>query len=276
MLELIDETLDINSTMNYDLTLQISFDRLTFTVFDTLRRKFVMLRDYEGGESRHMNYEKLYDLISADDFLVRKFRRIKVINPSPDFTLVPSPLYDPLKDEEYFLYNHKVATGFKIVSSRISVPDSYVIYSLPEPIHDLNQKFFPDASYLHHIGPLLEHATSDRRGSHGYYLHMHLENEYFNLIVMGFNTLKFCNSFSYKTTSDIIYFCAGVMRTLGLGSEETLHLSGITDRVPDLTEALSDYIRHVKNASSIKSNFFSYIFSESQIFRYFTLFSQAS
>jgi hypothetical protein len=48
-LELFDETLDINATENYELSVQISPYEVSFCILDTLRNKFVMLRSYEPG-----------------------------------------------------------------------------------------------------------------------------------------------------------------------------------------------------------------------------------
>ncbi len=53
-LELFDETLDINSTENYELSVQVSTDNLSFCILDTLRNKFVLLRSYESvGNSKY-------------------------------------------------------------------------------------------------------------------------------------------------------------------------------------------------------------------------------
>ena len=45
-LELLDETLDINSTENYDLTLELSEEGISIVLLDLLRGKYVMLRHY--------------------------------------------------------------------------------------------------------------------------------------------------------------------------------------------------------------------------------------
>lgn len=47
-LELFDETLDINSTENYELMIQASPDELTFSIFDNIRNKYVLLRSFEA------------------------------------------------------------------------------------------------------------------------------------------------------------------------------------------------------------------------------------
>lgn len=50
--ELFDETLDINSTDNYDLSVEISEDGIAYSVLDLLRGKWVMLRHYQHALDR--------------------------------------------------------------------------------------------------------------------------------------------------------------------------------------------------------------------------------
>ena len=45
-LELFDETLDINSTENYELSVQVSPDGFPFCLLDTIRNKYVLLRSF--------------------------------------------------------------------------------------------------------------------------------------------------------------------------------------------------------------------------------------
>ncbi len=105
-LELFDETLDINSTEIYELSVQVSPDGLSFCVLDTIRNKYVLIRSFEPDESKYYNAGIVSDIINSDDFLTKKYKKVRVVIPSSKFTLVPAPLYDPAKKDEYFILNH--------------------------------------------------------------------------------------------------------------------------------------------------------------------------
>ena len=47
--------------------------------------------------------------------------------PSPKFTLVPAPLYDPGKKDEYFSFNHNMEDGTIILADRIADPDAFLV-----------------------------------------------------------------------------------------------------------------------------------------------------
>ena len=130
-LELFDETLDINSTENYELAIQAGPDGFSFCLLDTLRNKFVLIRSFEPDDNKYYSSEIVKELIDKDDFLTRRYRRTRVIMPSSKFTLVPAPLYDPAKKDEYFNLNHK-HEEHQIISNKITDPDAFVIFSVSD------------------------------------------------------------------------------------------------------------------------------------------------
>jgi hypothetical protein len=67
-LELIDETLDINATDNYDLTLELSEDGVSLAVLDLLRGKYVMLRHYPREEESGTAARSFEETVGSDDF----------------------------------------------------------------------------------------------------------------------------------------------------------------------------------------------------------------
>ena len=62
-LELFDETLDINSTENYELSVQVSPDGFAFCLLDTIRNKFVLIRSFEPEENKYFNADKVNEIL---------------------------------------------------------------------------------------------------------------------------------------------------------------------------------------------------------------------
>jgi hypothetical protein len=275
-LELFDETLDINSTENYDLSVQVSSDRLSFCVLDTIRKKFVLMREFEPENHKYLNNEELHEYFSKDDFLGRHFRKVQLITPTPKFTLIPAPLYDPERKEDYFNFNHLREDGSMIMSGKINNPDSFIVYSLPEQLALLLDQFFPGGQKMHHLKPLLTHISDNKKAVHGNYVHIHIEKEFFNIVIFGHSTLKLCNTFSYRSGSDILYFILSAFRNLDLGHEETLYISGLTKPGDDFSLLLTSYLRNVKYSLPTNKCSFSYVFNETRLHRYINLFSSVT
>jgi hypothetical protein len=150
-LELFDETLDINSTENYELSIQVSPEGFSFCLLDTIRNKFVLMRAFEPEENKSFNSEKISELLDKDDFLLRKYKKVNIVMPSPRFTLVPAPLFDPAKKDEYFTFNHNLEEGNIIITNKITDPDTFIVFSVSRPIYDLINKHYPWVHPNHHI-----------------------------------------------------------------------------------------------------------------------------
>ncbi len=186
-LELFDETLDINSTDNYELSVQGSPDGLSFCILDTIRNKFIMIRAFEPDENKYFSATNLDELLRNDDFLSRKYKKVNIITPSRKFTMMPSALYDPARKEEYFNLNHNNDEGNIINVNKIDDPDSYLLFSFSRSINELLSNFFPAVYPYHHIKPLLNHISHSRKSVHGNYIHLHFERDYFNLVIFSDN-----------------------------------------------------------------------------------------
>jgi len=272
-MELFDETLDINSTENYELSLQVSPDGVYFSLLDTIRNKFVLIRTFEPEENRYFSSEKINGIFSEDDFLKKRYKKVNVITPSPKFTIVPAPLFDPGKKDEYFTFNHIRDDGSLILSNSLKEPSAYLVFSLSKPVSNLINSHFPKVHPIHHITTLLCHISQNRKQVHGYYIHIHVDRDFFNLIIFDKSALKFCNTFNYRNITDIMYYVLNVFKNLDIKQEETIFFSGRTEKYDDLTSNFSLYIRNIKFARPTDNFSFSYVFNDTDLHRYINLFS---
>jgi hypothetical protein len=193
--------------------------------------------------------------------------------PSSKFTIVPAALYDPARKDKYFQFNHILNEGNLILSNRLDDPDSYLLFPVPAQLSEVMESFFPGIPPLHQVKPLLNHISHTRRSMAGLYIHLHVDREFFILIIFSQNTMKFCNSYKYRNINDILYFTLNVFRTLGISQEETIHLSGFTEKYDDLSSNLSMYIRNLKYAEPSGNFTFSYVFDDMTLHRYLNLFT---
>jgi len=272
-LEFFDETLDINSTANYELSVQMSIDGFSFAILDRIRNKYILLRSSEPDENKYLTADNLSDTISKDDFLTKSYRKINIVMPSRKFTLVPAPLFDPAKKEEYFTFNFTRDDNDVILSNKLAEPDAYVVFSVPKPVAGISSRFYPAVLPFHHTKPLLQQISHNSKSIDGYYIHVHVEREFFNLFIFDRNILKFSNTFTYRNISDMLYFVLNVFKSMGIKNDETIHFSGITEKYDDISSNFALYIRNLKFTDPSGNFTFSYVFNEIELHRYINLFS---
>ena len=93
--EFLDETLDINSTLSYHLSVQANLDGLIFSILDTVRNKYIALKSYALTEKpNHIaDFDWYESILQKDDFLMQEYKSVGLIFVGEKSTLVPDPLF---------------------------------------------------------------------------------------------------------------------------------------------------------------------------------------
>jgi hypothetical protein len=274
--ELFDETLDINATDNYDLTIELSDDGIAYSILDLLRGKYVMLRHYQPISSEEDNSFSLQEVLSGDDFLKCHYRRIFIITPSVASTMVPNPLYVNALKDDYYRFNLPTDGNEVIFSNSLTVPAVTVIFSPDSTINELISGKWQGVTPWHHLKPLLQHAFTASRASEEKYIHLHIEKGFITVVVLSDRNLSFCNSFRCSTPSDINYYLFNVMDSMGIRNHESVYLSGVVEPYGELHLSLLEFSHAVHFASPLVKQGFSYVFNEVHLHRYLNLFTAAS
>jgi len=272
-LDLFDETLDINSTENYELSVQMSPDGIAFSILDTIRNKYLLLRASYPDDNKNFTADETDEFIRKDDFLGRRYKKVNLVLPSPKFTMVPSPLFEPDKKEEYFTLNLIKGENEIILSNKIPDPDAYILFSVTQPFFELAAESYPAIYPVHHTKPLINQVMHNSKSVTGHYIHIHIEREFFNLLIINRAILKFSNSFNYRNITDILYYVFNVCKNMGIGQEGTIHLSGLTEKDDNLHSNIALYIRNIKYTGPSGKFSFSYVFNEIDLHRFINLFS---
>ena len=275
-LELFDETLDINATENYELSVQISPYEVSFCILDTLRNKFVMLRSYEPGNEGSYHVSQIEAIISMDDFLIRRFKKRNIIAFSPKATLIPALLFDESKKSEYFMYNHHLSDREEILSNMVGCQELYIVFSLSEDYMNILNSSFQGAGIMHHTFPLICSINNNRKPAITNNIHVHIEREYLNIIVSDQNGLRLSNTFNYKTITDIQYFVIYVLRRLNISQDEIIIFSGKAQRKEDIVRGFSGYFKNIRFAVPTGNYTLSYVLNENDLYKYYNIFTAVS
>jgi hypothetical protein len=198
---------------------------------------------------------------------------VNVVVPTEKSTLVPIQLYDPAKKNEYFNLNHLHENNAVIFANKITDPEAYAVFEISKYMNDAITSLYPNIIPVHPLKPLLNHTYRTAKSFKDDYIHLHVEKDFFNLIILNSNNLKFCNSFGYRNINDILYYVLNVLKNFEISTETTIHLSGLVERFDDLTSVFSVYIRRLKFSEPAGNFTFSYVFNESVLHRYINLFN---
>lgn len=272
-LELLDETLDINATDNYDLSLELSEEGVSLAVLDLLRGKYVLLRHYPREIPDELSLRPLDDIIDADDFLKRHYRKVFIIVPTMRYTMVPAPVYEPSLKDEYFRFNYTESDEYSVFSNKLPFPDAVVLFSPENDVAQALSSRWNDKTVWHHTRPLLQHVSSACRSSDDRYIHVHFEKSFITVVIAENRNLTFCNSFPSTATTDAGYFLFSVLDRSGIRNDETIHVSGIVDLYSEVHLSLLNFAETIKFVSPVIRQSYSYVMNEVHLHRWLNLFT---
>lgn len=271
--ELFDETLDINSTNNYEISIQLGLNGFSFCLLDNLRNRFVMFREYKLPGREDSLARLMEDIAGKDEFLSREYRKYRLVFNLEQSTIVPAPLYDPAIKNEYFILNHSLDDDYTVSNNKLVNPDAYLLFGIRKDVFDMATGLFPEASLSHQAKPLLHSSFRDARKTRDRYIRTHIDRGFFTLIMIKDDELQFFNTFRVRNDSDILYYLLNSFNRFNIPPEEPVHLSGDILKYDELYNNILRYSTTLRFAQPGGDFSLSYIFDEMATHRYCNLFN---
>lgn len=260
----LDETLDINTTQSYHLSIQVSLNGFSFSILDTVRNKFVALKNYPFDKQKGVPEDQLKDIFKKDEFLSRKYKSSSYFFITDKSTLVPSPLFNKEKIKEYLMFNHPLGEHDKIFYNQIKNAGTYTVYSIPVTICEILDKQFPEIKSYHQSVPFIEQILLKNQPSgFEYSAFIHVTRGIFDIAVTQSKKLMLYNQFRYRNENDFIYFVLNIFEQLKLNPGNTLLLlSGELTKTSKYYESVKKYIKSIKFEKRDSQFTYSYTFNQ--------------
>ena len=262
---------NIQNTILNRLSVQVSLNGLSFLVTDPESAQVVFFIEKTLDHSTTPE-ELLMDIESImlkNDVLNGSFSEVTVIYSTPVYSLVPVSLFDETKASEYLKFNSKILANDYMAHDVLDNQEIVVVYV---PFMNINNFFFEkygSFSYFHSITILLKTILENEKQSLPR-MYLHFQKNSFDCIVLKNGNLQLCNSYTYKTPEDFIYYTLFCMEQLNLNPENLpVLLCGEIEKDDDNYKIAYTYIRNIEfaetNTSQIK------IDSEEKLHRHFIL-----
>ncbi|EDM44095.1 hypothetical protein SCB49_10907 [unidentified eubacterium SCB49] len=162
------------------------------------------------------------------------------------YTLVPTALFDEKKSSDYLKFNSKILATDFIAHDTIPALDLVVVYV---PFININNYFFEAVgsfSYYHHISKLLEKSATRYKNKNEETILVNVREEQFDLIIYKDHQLQLCNSYTFKTSEDFLYYILFTFEQLKIKPEHaTVQVIGHQFKQRDLYAISEKYIKTI-------------------------------
>lgn len=187
----------------------------------------------------------LNDLQAPRELLTRNYRAVRAMVVAPVFTLVPAQWYRAEERNTYL--KHLTTPGNNVVVHTDVIPGYpiNVVFEIPEACQSWLQGIQSEAEYVHcasTLAPLLRSRMETPHNVAAYFMPNRVFIFYFHE-----GQLVFCNSFSYQTPRDALYFLLLVFDQFRLGTEYTpLWICGQYSEKSELHRQIQRYIKSLQ------------------------------
>ncbi|MDT0650011.1 DUF3822 family protein [Autumnicola edwardsiae] len=229
------------------LSIQVSLNGLSFCMLNTESKTVVFYKKYPF--SAQFNPARVLaeiELIYQKEALLKKeVDEVLVIFSNSFYSLVPSPLFSEENASDYLKFNTKILKTDFIAYDELGKSEIVNVYI---PYTNIINYFFDkygEFEYRHSItvliGELLKLPGDDRVKAYLY----NRKKEY-DLVIIENGKLLLCNTFSYETREDFLYYILFTAEQLNVDPLELdLLLLGNIDRDSPLYEIAYNYIKNI-------------------------------
>jgi len=237
--DIVEKSFDASKTETYELSILVGMGSFDYMVFDA-QQGVLLWRSRELAQQDEAAYAKV---VSEDRVLRQPFRNLRVGWSSSKQTLVPNRLFNPAEQAVYLEQSVDIDSGEQTRSEEIPAMGMHHIYAVKAAQLKVLQSRFPGSRHFH-LGTALLHeqqrlmANMDRPC-----VFIHLRGLHLWVSVFDKSTLRFFNSFSYKSTKDFVYYVLLGFEEAGLKpSGAHALLSGTIVENSEIYQQLSRYL----------------------------------
>jgi hypothetical protein len=251
-----DRLFDQSLTHQYNLSIRLNPDGLSFSVYSLPHKKYIALESFRFPATFQHSGSALATAVYLDHiaraidekpWLVSEFKHRLVICNSKTYTLVPDPLFDSEKKADYLRFVHTVQPEDIILAAKLQSIDSHLVFGINNKIFNELNNWFPDTRLVHHAAALLESILPVfKHAEPSDVVFVNVNKKLMDVLVLRDNSLHFINSFDWRASSDIVYFLLFVLDQHSLNPVKiNVLLMGEIEEGDDNHQLIGKYVRNV-------------------------------
>ncbi|MFO7830096.1 MAG: DUF3822 family protein [Bacteroidales bacterium] len=271
----VDETLDINLTQSYYLSIQVGLNGLSFCILDPVRNKYIAL-EHQNFKSNQLFEDYLKDVedyIEKNELLSQQYKKTKLIWLSTKNILVPNDFFDASKLKQLVEINHQLDDLDEIHFKSLKYNDIVSAFIVPNLIATLFLKKYPQIEFYNQQLPFINHIIQ-KHHSEQIRSFINIQEDFFELAVTKNGQILIYNSFNYTTANEMVYFILFALEQKKIDHKNTeLVVSGFLDKKSEAYQALKKFIKIVKFDQLPDDFTYSYTFNKIPHHTYTNLFN---
>lgn len=260
--EIFDETFDPDRSESYILSVQVSYQGITFSINDTVRGMHIayVLSPFSRKLSVTDDWsENVSLLFSKYEVLKREYKKVLLSFESNLSTTIPTEFFIAERAKELFELVHPLPNLFEIRYNHLKDSKATVVFAIPYSIASKWLTFQPNTEFIGFSSALIAYSCMAKCPKDEPTMNIFFTNDFFIAAIAVNNELKHYNSFNFININDAAYYIINFCKQAGFDTSKTsLSFAGDIDDAKGIESMLGQYIAKVNNGFSIEGNNYSY------------------
>ncbi|MEE4196711.1 MAG: DUF3822 family protein [Bacteroidales bacterium] len=260
----VDETLDINLTQSYHLSIQADLNGLSFCILDPVRNKYIALEHHNFKENQlfedYLNELEIF--INHHNLLSKPFKRVKLIWLSRKNALIPDSFFDKDRLKPVLELTQPLDELDEIHFQPLKYNDIISTFVVPNLLSNLLIRKFPGIAFYNQQIPLINHIIQNHHTEKAMGF-INIQHDFFEFVVTNKGQVLFYNNFKRTTDAEMAYFVLYALEQNQL-NKNTLEmvLSGMIEKHSSLFQTLKKFIKNITFDHRPEGYTYSYTFNK--------------
>ena len=221
-----------------DLSIQVYMDGLSFCTHSSQ-----LFFDYESKPIKnYIDFKKI-----LEDNSLLNFDRVSCIYFKKPATFVPTLLYDSSKKEDYIKQNVSFEGKLKIAEDNTINKKIKILHQVLPSEQEIFKKLYSNITFCHYTKVLYNYLFREVKSDRGIVMYLHLQDNFFDVLVFDAKQLLLYNSYPYKNEGDFLYFSLAVAEELSLSPEKfSIVFLGKYNRYERYYNSLENYKKNLE------------------------------
>ena len=188
--------------------------------------------------------EAVRESILLSGILEKSCKSIKIIVPTPLYTLLPESIFDEATIDEYYKAAIGDLSGKRLLYQHLEGAELYVVFAMDEALYDFLSRSFITFETEHHLSPLLTLLSTKIPYTSRRVVCVSHEAQLLSIIFFKEGAFFSANTFRCASTDDALYYILSTWKQLRCDQEnDSLYITEEGDFQEALLRELRPYIK---------------------------------
>ena len=242
--------IDPARSLSYNITIQCALDGFCFVLHDQGQKKIIDLELYQTSESDSGNAitEAIGKSLFKKGLYEKPLQSARYIVDNRLCTLIPQELFDPQRQEAYFLFNHELRPGYALRHEMLPCLQAVNVFAVPARLESSLGKLWNNMQTTHRTTVFLNAIMNETPGNNTVNAYVNVNSRSFDLAVVNDGKLVFFNNFKFNTKDDFAYFLLFALEQQPYGTDVPVHFSGLISPNSEIIQLCERYVKHIRFA----------------------------